>query len=83
MLIMVANKPSTGESAEQAVPTIACGTPNVFGVFVVTTLACFLTFAREAADALRIRRSARPHRALKDEKKFRRARASKNRAAFA
>ncbi|MBN8982715.1 MAG: hypothetical protein J0I29_15800, partial [Rhizobiales bacterium] len=31
--------------------TIACGTPGESGVTVVTTLVCFFTFAREAADA--------------------------------
>jgi hypothetical protein len=42
----VAKSPSTGESAKQAVPTIACGTPGVSGVFVVTKLVCFLFCTR-------------------------------------
>jgi hypothetical protein len=47
--------------AQQAVPTIACGTPDASGVFVVTLLVCQkLTFAHEAADASRVRRSAHP-----------------------
>ena len=50
-----------GGCTHDAVPTIACGTPDVSGVFVVTALVCFFIFAREAADALCIRRSVRPH----------------------
>jgi hypothetical protein len=33
--------PVTGVFAKQAVKTIACGTPDVSGAFVVTTLVCF------------------------------------------
>jgi hypothetical protein len=49
-----------GVFAKQAVKTIACGTPDVSGAFVATTLVCFLLFAHGAADASRVRRSARP-----------------------
>ena len=51
-----------GVDAKQAVPTAACGTPDASGVTVATTLVCFHYFAHGAADASRIRRSARPHR---------------------
>ena len=51
---------SAGGATQDAVKTIACGTPDVSGVFVVTTLVCFFIFAHEAADAWSIRRSARP-----------------------
>src|ERR1700693_6480767 len=43
--------PVTGESAEETVKTIAQGRPGVSGEPVVTTLVCFLYFAREAAGA--------------------------------
>ena len=39
--------------------TIACGTPDDVGVFVVTH-SCAFFIAHEAADASRVRRSARP-----------------------
>jgi hypothetical protein len=55
-------KAPAGDQTQQAVKTIACGTPDVSGATVVTTLVCQNShFAREAADALCIRRSARPH----------------------
>ena len=46
---------------------------------VVTTLVCSLPFAHEAADALSVRRSARPHMRAKDGNGIRRPRALKNR----
>jgi len=49
-----------GGCMHDAVKTIARGTPDVFGVFVVTIARVLFYFAREAADALSIRRSARP-----------------------
>jgi len=48
-----------GESTKQAEKTTACGTPDVSGAFVVTN-SCAFCFAHEAADAPRVRRSARP-----------------------
>ena len=42
---------SRGEHEASRKPT-ACGTPDVNGVTVATTLVCFLLFAHEAADAL-------------------------------
>lgn len=72
--ISAGNKGSpAGGCPKQAVPTIARGTPDVFGVFVVTTLVCFLNFAREAADALCIRRSVRPHYDGANEEHLKRA----------
>ena len=69
--------PSTGESAEQTVPTIACGTPDVSGVFVVTMLVCFFILHAR----LRMRCASGVPRALNLEgeegKEFRRARAFK------
>ena len=53
--------PSTGESAEQTVPTIACGTPDVSGVFVVTMLVCFFILHAR----LRMRCASGVPRALK------------------
>jgi hypothetical protein len=44
--------PVTGESAEETVKTIAQGRPDETGEPVVTTLVCFLFFAREAAGAV-------------------------------
>jgi len=41
----------TGESTKETVKTIAQGRPGVTGEPVVTTLVCFITFAREAAGA--------------------------------
>jgi hypothetical protein len=52
--------PVTGESAEETVKTIAQGRPDETGEPVVTTLVCFLSFAREAAGALATRLSLRP-----------------------
>ncbi|KQW22492.1 hypothetical protein ASC80_03660 [Afipia sp. Root123D2] len=46
--------------AQQAVKTIACGTPDVFGVFVVTMLVCFLLLRTR----LRMRRASGVPRAL-------------------
>jgi len=52
--------PVTGESAEETVKTIAQGRPDETGEPVVTTLVCFLSFAREAAGAAGTRLSLRP-----------------------
>jgi hypothetical protein len=52
--------PVTGESAEETVKTIAQGRPDETGGPVVTTLVCFLFFAREAAGAAGTRLSLRP-----------------------
>jgi hypothetical protein len=52
--------PVTGESAEETVKTIAQGRPDETGEPVVTTLVCFLSFAREAAGATGTRLSLRP-----------------------
>jgi len=43
--------PVTGESAKEAVKTIARGKLDVFGGPVVTTLVCLFHFAREATGA--------------------------------
>jgi len=48
----VTEQSTAEESTKQAVKTIACGTPDVNGVTVVTMLVCFLLFAHGAADAL-------------------------------
>ena len=53
-------KPITGESAKQAVKTIARGMPGDSGVTVVTTLVCYLHTAHEAAGASGARHSLRP-----------------------
>ncbi len=53
--------PDTGGDAKQAVTHCVRNAGCLFGVFVVTLLVCSHYFAHEAADALRIRRSARPH----------------------
>jgi hypothetical protein len=50
-----------GVITQQAVKTIACGTPDVFGVTVVTTLVCFLLLRTRLRMRMSIRRSARPH----------------------
>jgi hypothetical protein len=53
--------PVTGESAKQAVKTIAQGRPGVSGEPVVTTLVCFVLFrTRGCGCALGIRLSLRP-----------------------
>jgi hypothetical protein len=52
--------PITGESTKEGVKTIARGMPGEPGVTVVTTLVCFLFFAREAAGAPSARHSLRP-----------------------
>jgi hypothetical protein len=49
-----------GGATHDAVPTTACGTPDVTGATVVTN-SCAFYLAHEAADASSIRRSARPH----------------------
>ena len=67
-----------GGATHDAVPTTACGTPDVTGATVVTN-SCAFYLAHEAADASSIRRSARPH--LRAEERGLRAppRLSKNR----
>src|ERR1700681_4085040 len=59
-LATVARKP--GHRGERAISrkTIARGMPGDSGVTVVTTLVCFLIFAREAAGAPSARHSLRP-----------------------
>src|ERR1700687_2023225 len=52
--------PVTGESTKEAVKTIACGNAGCSGATVVTTLVCYLHFAREAAGAAGTRHSPRP-----------------------
>jgi hypothetical protein len=68
---------------QQAVKTIARGTPDVSGAFVVTTLVCFLLLHARLRMRVCIRRSVRPHREGDETKRRRRARALKNRAADA
>src|SRR3984893_18164678 len=48
------------KSAKETVKTIACGNAGCSGATVVTTLACYLHFAREAAGATGTRHSPRP-----------------------
>jgi hypothetical protein len=52
--------PVTGESTKETVKTIAQGRPGQSGEPVVTTLVCFIYFAREAAGATGTRLSLRP-----------------------
>jgi hypothetical protein len=52
--------PVTGESTKETVKTIAQGRPGISGGPVVTTLVCFIYFAREAAGASGTRLSLRP-----------------------
>jgi len=52
-----------GRHADTPSLLTACGTPDASGAFVATN-SCAFTFAHEAADASRVRRSARP---LKEE----------------
>ena len=56
----VAKGPGHRGEHEVTVKTIAQGRPDVFGEPVVTTLVCFLSFAREAARASGTRLSLRP-----------------------
>jgi hypothetical protein len=56
----VAKSPVTGESTKETVKTIAQGRPGQSGEPVVTTLVCFIYFAREAAGATGTRLSLRP-----------------------
>jgi len=56
----VAKEPGHRGEHEVTVKTIAQGRPDVFGEPVVTTLVCFLSFAREAAGASGTRLSLRP-----------------------
>ena len=56
----MAKSPVTGESTKETVKTIACGNAGCSGGPVVTTLVCFLHFAREAAGAAGTRHSPRP-----------------------
>ena len=58
--VTVAESPITGESAKEAVKTIAQETPDDPALPVVTTLVCFLFFAREAVGASIARHSLRP-----------------------
>jgi hypothetical protein len=52
--------PVTGESTKETVKTIAQGRLDCFGEPVVTTLVCFIYFAREAAGAAGTWLSLRP-----------------------
>ena len=55
-----AKKPGLRGEREASRKTIARGMPDRFGLPVVTTLVCFLFFAREAAGAKNTRYSLRP-----------------------
>jgi hypothetical protein len=56
----VAKEPGHRGEHEVTVKTIAQGRPDVVGEPVVTTLVCFIYFAREAAGATGTRLSLRP-----------------------
>jgi hypothetical protein len=56
----VAKEPGHRGEHEVTVKTIAQGRPGYLGEPVVTTLVCFITFAREAAGASSTRLSLRP-----------------------
>jgi hypothetical protein len=56
----VSNKPGHRGEREVSRKTIARGMPGRSGVTVVTTLVCFVYFAREAAGASSARHSLRP-----------------------
>ena len=56
----VAKEPGHRGEHEVTVKTIAQGRPVISGGPVVTTLVCFITFAREAAGATGTRLSLRP-----------------------
>src|SRR6266436_9194489 len=56
----VSNKPGHRGEREVSRKTIACGNAGCSGGPVVTTLVCFIHFAREAAGALGTRHSPRP-----------------------
>src|SRR6266436_5556892 len=56
----VSNKPGHRGEREVSRKTIACGNAGCSGGPVVTTLVCFVYFAREAAGAFGARHSPRP-----------------------
>jgi hypothetical protein len=56
----VAKEPGHRGEHEVTVKTIAQGRPGISGEPVVTTLVCFIYFAREAAGATGTRLSLRP-----------------------
>jgi len=76
----VAKKPSTGESANEAVPTIVCGTPDGVRCDRGDDTRVLFTFAHGAADAigasgvpralLRGRRDKRPTRSHRAREQF-------------